>query len=121
MSPEDNATSQTLARRAAAERAKLKRPSGSAFDRAHADNELADHSFVNAAVDKQRIPSASNHELRDLPKAGSKIFQGHQQRADHMVEKLARKTTAVTPRLGVRMRQSKTTPRGHPMASVPRK
>lgn len=94
VTPEDNETSQTLASQAAAKRAELKRLSGAAFDRAYAENELAYHSFVNEAVKTQLIPSATNGELRDLLKVGLKIFQGHQEHAQHVVDKLGRKTTA---------------------------
>jgi putative membrane protein len=94
VTPEDNATSQTIASQAATKRAELKRLSGAAFDRAYAENEVAYHSLVNAAVDTQLIPSASNGELKDLLKVGLKIFEGHQQHAEHMVERLARKHAA---------------------------
>jgi putative membrane protein len=94
VTPEDNETSQTLASQAAAKRAELKRLSGPAFDRAYAENELAYHNFVNEAVETQLIPSASNGELRDLLKVGLKIFQGHQQHAQHVVERLERKTAS---------------------------
>ena len=94
VTPEDNATSQTIASQAATKRAELKRLSGAAFDRAYAENEVAYHSLVNAAVGTQLIPSASNGELKDLLKVGLKIFQGHQQHAEHMVETLGRKKSA---------------------------
>lgn len=94
VTPEDNATSQMIASQAATKRAELKRLSGAAFDRAYAENEVAYHSFVNEAVDAQLIPSASNGELKNLLKVGLKIFRGHQQHAEHMVEKIGRKTTA---------------------------
>ena len=98
VTPEDNATSQTLAKQAEEKRAELRGLSGAAFDRAYAENEVAYHSLVNGAVDTQLIPSASNGELKGLLKVGLKIFRGHQQHAEHMVDKLARmgarKTTA---------------------------
>jgi putative membrane protein len=99
VTPEDNETSQTLAKQAAEKRAELSALSGAAFDKAYADNEVAYHSFVNGAVDKLLIPSASNGELKDLLKTGLKIFRGHQQHAEQMVQKIGRlsvgaKTTA---------------------------
>jgi putative membrane protein len=94
VTPEDNATSQMIASQAAAKRAELKRLSGAAFDRAYAENELAYHALVNEAVDTQLIPSATNSEFKDLMKIGLKIFQSHQQHAEHMVEKLGGKNTA---------------------------
>ena len=90
VTPEDNETSQTLAKQAAEKRAELMRLSGAAFDRAYAENEVAYHSFVNNAVDKLLIPSATNQELKGLLRVGLKIFQGHQQHAEHMVQKFAK-------------------------------
>ena len=95
VTPEDNATSRVIANQAAAKRAELLKLSGSAFDRAYAENELAYHTQVNEAVDSQLIPSASNEELKDLLKVGLKIFRGHQQHAEHMVARLERKTAAM--------------------------
>jgi len=95
VTPEDNATSRVIASQAAAKRAELLKLSGSAFDRAYAENELAYHTQVNEAVDSQLIPSASNEELKDLLKVGLKIFRGHQQHAEHMVARLERKTAAM--------------------------
>jgi putative membrane protein len=92
VTPEDNETSQTLAKQAADKRAELMQLSGAAFDRAYAENEVAYHSFVNNAVDKLLIPSASNQELKGLLKVGLKIFQGHQQHAENMVQKLGKMT-----------------------------
>ncbi len=94
VTPEDNATSQAIAGQAATKRAALMKLSGTAFDRAYAENEVAYHSLVNQEVDTQLIPSASNGELKGLLQVGLKIFRGHQQHAEHMVERLGRKTTA---------------------------
>jgi putative membrane protein len=88
VTPEDNETSQTLAKQASEKQAELSQLSGSAFDRAYAENEVAYHSFVNNALDKLLIPSSSNPELKGLLKVGLKIFRGHQQHAEHMVNKL---------------------------------
>lgn len=92
VTPQDNETSQTLAKQAAEKRAELMKLSGPAFDRAYAENEVAYHSFVNGAVDTLLIPSASNEELKGLLKVGLKIFQGHQQHAEAMVAKLNKMT-----------------------------
>jgi len=88
VTPEDNETSQTVAREAAEKRAELVALSGAAFDRAYAQNEVAYHSFVNGAVEKLLIPSASNGELKSLLRTGLKIFTGHQRHAERMVEKI---------------------------------
>ncbi len=92
VTPEDNATSQTIAKQAEEKRAELMMLSGAAFDKAYAENEVAYHSLVNGAVETQLIPSASNEELKGLLKVGLKIFQGHQQHAEHMVQKIGHMT-----------------------------
>jgi putative membrane protein len=46
-------------------------------------NEVAYHKTVNEAVEKTLIPSSSNAELKGLLQTGLKIFQGHQQHAEH--------------------------------------
>ncbi len=82
VTPEDNATSKALTKQAAAERAKLAKLSGAAFDKAYVDNEVAYHKTVNGALETQLIPSASNAELKSLLETGLKIFQGHEQHAE---------------------------------------
>jgi len=94
VTPEDNETSRTLARQAAEKRAELSRLSGAAFDRAYAQNEVAYHGFVNGAVEKLLIPAASNAELKGLLQVGLKIFNGHQQHAEHMVDRVGHMTSA---------------------------
>ena len=58
VTPEDNATSKSLAEAADAERKKLADLSGAAFDKAYVDNEVAYHKAVDDAVSKTLIPSA---------------------------------------------------------------
>jgi hypothetical protein len=41
-----------------------------------------------SAVETQLIPSASNAELKGLLQTGLKIFQGHQQHAEHVAADL---------------------------------
>jgi len=41
------------------------------------------------------IPNASNGELKDLLSTGLKIFQGHQQHAEHLVQELPARTGAL--------------------------
>jgi putative membrane protein len=84
VTPEDNATSQALTKQAAAKRAELAKLNGAAFDKAYVDNEVAYHKTVNGALESQLIPSASNGELKSLLQTGLKIFQGHQQHAEHV-------------------------------------
>jgi putative membrane protein len=43
---------------------------------------------VNGALETLLIPSASNAELKSLLQTGLKIFQGHQQHAEHVAAEL---------------------------------
>jgi putative membrane protein len=83
VTPEDNATSKALTAQAAAKRAELAKLTGAAFDKAYIANEIAFHKTVNGALETQLIPSASNGELKSLLQTGLKLFQGHQQHAEH--------------------------------------
>ena len=84
VTPEDNATSKALTKAAADKRAELDKLTGAAFDRAYVANEVAYHKTVNGALESTLIPSANNAELKSLLQTGLKIFQGHQQHAEHV-------------------------------------
>jgi len=84
VTPEDNDTSKSLAAAGEAKRAELSALEGEAFDKAYADNEVAYHKTVNGALEGTLIPSASNAELKDLLQTGLKIFQGHEEHAEHL-------------------------------------
>ena len=88
VTPEDNATSQALSKAGAAEREKLSGLDGAAFDKAYVDNEVAYHKQVNGALEGLLIPSAQNAELKGLLETGLKLFQGHQQHAEHVATAL---------------------------------
>jgi putative membrane protein len=83
VTPADNDTSKALARQAQEKRDALAKLSGAAFDKAYIDNEVAYHKTVNGALETTLIPSAQNAELKALLQTGLKIFQGHQQHAEH--------------------------------------
>jgi putative membrane protein len=83
VTPEDNDTSKSLTSAAAAKRAELAKLSGAAFDKAYVANEVAYHKSVNGALETLLIPSASNADLKKLLETGLKLFQGHQQHAEH--------------------------------------
>ena len=68
VTPEDNDTSKTLSKQAA--------------------DKLAELNKLNGALETQLIPSASNAELKSLLQTGLKIFQGHQQHAEHVAASL---------------------------------
>jgi putative membrane protein len=88
VTPQDNDTSKALSNQAADKRAELSKLSGAAFDKAYIENEVAYHKTVNDALQNTLIPSASNQELKDLLGTGLKIFQGHQQHAEHVAAEL---------------------------------
>lgn len=88
VTPEDNDTSKALSNAAADERAKLAKLDGADFDKAYVDNEVAYHKQVNGALETLLIPSAENPELKALLETGLKIFQGHQQHAEHVAASL---------------------------------
>jgi putative membrane protein len=88
VTPEDNDTSKTLSKNAAAKIAELDKLSGAAFDKAYVANEVAYHKAVDSALETTLIPSASNAELKSLLQTGLKIFQGHEQHAEHVASML---------------------------------
>jgi putative membrane protein len=82
--PEDNDTSRALTKQAAAKHDELAKLDGAALDKAYVANEVAYHKTVNGALETTLIPSASNGELKSLLQTGLKVFQGHQQHAEHV-------------------------------------
>jgi putative membrane protein len=88
VTPQDNDTSKALQKQAAEKLAELKKLNGAAYDKAYAENEVAYHKTVDGALQNTLIPSASNAELKDLLTTGLKIFQGHEQHAEHVVQSL---------------------------------
>ena len=88
VTPEDNPTSQSLTKNAAAERAKLAKLRGAAFDREYVNNEVAYHKAVNSALESTLIPSASNGELKSLLETGLTLFREHQMHAEQVAKGL---------------------------------
>ena len=84
VTPEDNDTSKALSKQATDKLAELGKLKGAEFDKAYVNNEVAYHKAVNGALETQLIPSANNAELKSLLQTGLKIFQGHQQHAEHV-------------------------------------
>src|SRR5579863_4527185 len=66
VTPEPSATSDSLKQGGEQNLAALKKLSGSAFDRAYVDHEVAYHQAVIDAVDNTLIPNAKNAELKAL-------------------------------------------------------
>ena len=88
VTPQDNDTSKALTKAAADKRAELAKLNGAAFDKAYVANEVAYHMTVNGALETVLIPSASNGELKSLLQTGLKLFQGHQQHAEHVATEI---------------------------------
>jgi putative membrane protein len=88
VTPEDNDTSRSLSKQAADKLAELAKLKGAEFDKAYVANEVAYHKAVDGALEALLIPSASNAELKSLLQTGLKIFQGHEQHAEHVAAAL---------------------------------
>ncbi|MBB3656560.1 putative membrane protein [Rhizobium sp. BK650] len=88
VTPEDNDTSKSLASNAKKEREKLSKLKGSAFDKAYVENEVAYHKQVNDALKTTLIPAAQNPDLKSLLETGLKLFEGHEQHAEHVASML---------------------------------
>jgi putative membrane protein len=88
VTPQANDTSAGLTKSAAAERAKLSRLRGAAFDREYINNEVAYHKTVNGALESTLIPSAKNGELKSLLETGLSLFREHQMHAEQLAAKL---------------------------------
>ena len=88
VTPEDNDTSKSLSKNAAAKLDELAKLKGANFDKAYVANEVAYHKAVDGALETVLIPSASNAELKSLLQTGLKIFQGHEQHAEHVAAEL---------------------------------
>jgi putative membrane protein len=86
--PEDNPTSQSLAKQAEATRNKLASLNGAAFDKAYVDNEVTYHKTVNTALSDTLIPDAQNAELKALLQSGFGVFQAHQKHAEQIASQL---------------------------------
>ena len=88
VTPQNNPTSQSLTDAADAERAKLAKMHGAAFDREYINNEVAYHRTVNGALESTLIPNAKNGELRSLLQTGLALFREHQAHAEQIARNL---------------------------------
>ena len=86
VTPEDNATSQSLSEAAKAKQAELDALEGAAFDAAYVANEIAYHQTVNEALETTLIPAAHDAELKALLEAGLVLFSEHQAHAEHLAK-----------------------------------
>ena len=84
VTPEPNDTSKSLQQGGDANLANLKTLSGSAFDRAYVEHEVAYHQQVIDALDKTLVPSAQNAELKALLVKVRPAFVAHLEHAKHL-------------------------------------
>ena len=84
VTPEENATSRALKSAGDANLAKLNKLTGSAFDKAYIDNEVAYHQLVLDALDKTLIPGATNGELKALLVKVRPAFAAHLEQAKRL-------------------------------------
>lgn len=90
LTPQDNATSQSLKQGGVDSANKLKGLTGAAFDKAYIDREVDYHAQVIDAIDKTLIPNAQNAELKDLLVKSRPAFVGHLEHARQIQAKLAK-------------------------------
>jgi putative membrane protein len=84
VTPEDNATSQSLAAGGADNLKNLKALTGAAFDKAYVDHEVVYHQQAIALIGKTLIPNAQNSELKSLLVAVRPAFVGHLEHAQQI-------------------------------------
>ncbi|WP_205649730.1 DUF4142 domain-containing protein [Aequorivita ciconiae] len=77
VTPEDNATTQSLLDGAKKEKEDLNSKSGMAFDKAYINNEVSYHEAVISTVKDKLIPQAENQELKDLLQSVLPLLEHH--------------------------------------------
>ncbi len=92
VTPEDNATAQSLKAGGADNVKHLETMSGAAFDNAYVAHEVAYHEQVIDAIDKVLIPSAQNADLKALLVAVRPAFVAHLDHAKGLQASLAKKS-----------------------------
>ena len=90
VTPEPGSTSESLKQGGDDNLANLKKLSGSAFDKAYIDHEVAYHQAVIDALDKTLIPSAQNAELKALLVKTRPAFVAHLDHAKQVQADLAK-------------------------------
>jgi putative membrane protein len=92
VTPESNATSQSLKQGGDQNLAALRKLSGHAFDQTYVDHEVAYHQSVIDVVDKTLIPSATNEELKALLVKVRPAFVAHLEHAKQLQSSLGKST-----------------------------
>ena len=90
VTPESNATSESLQNGGDDNLAALKKLKGDAFDKAYVDHEVAYHEAVLQAVDETLIPSAQNAELKGLLIKVRPAIAAHLNHAKHIQAELSK-------------------------------
>jgi len=90
VTPQDNATSQSLKAGGDKNIVALKTLSGAAFDKAYVAQEVAYHQAVLDAIDKTLLPSASNAELKALIVKVRPAIAAHLEHAKHIQSTLGK-------------------------------
>ena len=88
VTPKDNAVSQKLNNEAEQTRKMLNAKSGSEFDKAYIDNEVAYHKAVIDAVKNLLIPETENQQLKDLLTSILPALDTHLQHAEMVQKKI---------------------------------
>lgn len=86
VTPQDNATTQSLISGAATTKEMLNSKTGADFDKAYIDNEVAYHKAAIGVVENTLIPDATNPELKSLLQTALPIFKQHLEHAE-MIQK----------------------------------
>lgn len=84
VTPQDNATSQSLKADGEKSLTQLKALKGAAFDKAYIDREVAYHQQVIDALDKTLVPGATNAELKALLVKVRPAFVAHLEHAKRL-------------------------------------
>lgn len=92
ITPQDNATSQSLKSGGDKNLAHLKTLTGLAFDKAYVDHEVAYHQQVIDALDKTLIPGAANAELKALLVKVRPAFVAHLEHAKRLRSSLVKES-----------------------------
>lgn len=88
VTPQDNAVSQKLNSDAEQTRKMLNEKSGTEFDKAYIDNEVAYHKAVIDAVKNLLIPETENQQLKDLLTGILPALDTHLQHAEMVQKKI---------------------------------
>lgn len=90
VTPEPNATSDSLKKGGDENLANLRKLDGSRFDKAYVDHEVTYHQTVLDAMDRTLVPSAKNEELKALLVKVRPAFVAHLEHAKHLQARMGK-------------------------------